>query len=68
MSAMPVGLTPGAATRRRAGRRTGQQVAFIAHGDLFVTDLSERDATVREKLAAGDSYLPRRANTCSFVT
>lgn len=54
MSALPVGLTPGPDDPQAQIAPNEQQVAFIAHGDLFVTDLSVRDATPREKLAAGD--------------
>lgn len=54
MSAMPVGLTPGEVDPQAHWSPRGRQVAFIAHGDLFVTDLTERDARATEKLAAGE--------------
>lgn len=34
--------------------QTGQQVAYLSHGDLFVADLSTRDATLKERYLAGD--------------
>lgn len=54
LSAMPVGLTPGADDTQARWSPTGQQVAFVAHGDLFVTDLTTRDATAKEKYLVGE--------------
>ncbi len=54
MSAMPVGLTPGADDTQARWSPNGQQVAFVAHGDLFVTDLTTRAATAKEKYLAGE--------------
>jgi hypothetical protein len=54
MSAVPVGVTPGTADPQTVWSPTGTQVAFIAHGDLFVTDLTIRDATAIEKYKAGE--------------
>lgn len=53
-SALPVGLTPDHDDPQAHWSPTGQQIAFVSHGDLFVTNLSVRDADPREKLAAGD--------------
>ncbi len=53
-SVAPVGVTPGADDPQAVWSPTGAQIAFIAHGDLFVTDLTMRDATPREKYAAGE--------------
>jgi hypothetical protein len=55
MSTAPVGLTPGADDPQAAWSPTGAQIAFIAHGDLFVTDLTMRDATAIEKYKAGET-------------
>ncbi len=51
-SALPisVGLDPGAGEEWSP---SGRQVAYLMHGDLFVTDLILRDPTVFEKLALG---------------
>lgn len=54
LSAIPVGLTPGSEEPQAAWSPKKNQVAFIAHGDLFVTDLLTRPATVEEKYAAGE--------------
>ena len=54
LSAVSVGITPGSDDPQAGWSPTGKAVAFIAHGDLFVTDLTERDATPQEKVAAGE--------------
>lgn len=54
-SAAPVGLTPGPDNPQAVWSPTGAQIAFIAHGDLFVTDLTMRNATVAEKYKAGET-------------
>lgn len=54
-SVIPVGLTPGFEYPQAQWSPTGGQVAFVGHGDLFVTDLLIRDASARQKLAAGDT-------------
>ncbi len=52
LSALPVSLAldPGP---YEAWSPSGRQVAYMMHGDLFVTDLIVRDASAREKLALG---------------
>ena len=54
-SAAPVGLTPGTDNPQAVWSPTGTQIAFIAHGDLFVTDLTMRDSTLTEKYKAGET-------------
>jgi hypothetical protein len=53
-SALPVGLTPGKYDPHVRWSPNGQQIAFLAHGDLFVTDLTTRPATPEEELGAGE--------------
>jgi hypothetical protein len=53
-SALPVGLTPGQDTPQARWSPNGQQIAFISHGDLFVTDLTTRQATPAEILGANE--------------
>lgn len=55
LSAMPVGLTPGAEDPLAVWSPNGRQIAFLDHGDLWVTDLSERDAQPKEKYLAGET-------------
>lgn len=54
-SAASVGVTPGTDNPQAAWSPTGAQIAYISHGDLFVTDLTVRNATVPEKYAAGET-------------
>lgn len=54
LSTLPVGLTPGTADPQAQWSPEGNQVAYVAHGDLFVSDLIERDARASEKMAAGE--------------
>lgn len=54
LSALPVGLTPGGDDPLAVWSPTGKQIAFLEHGDLYVTDLSERDARPQEKSLAGE--------------
>ncbi|BDI28689.1 hypothetical protein CCAX7_007400 [Capsulimonas corticalis] len=53
-AAAPLGVTPGGDPPRPQWSPTGEAVAFLSHGDLFVTDLVKRDATAREKLDSGE--------------
>ncbi|MEO7716855.1 MAG: hypothetical protein ABIY70_11665 [Capsulimonas sp.] len=50
----PLGVTPGPDPPHAQWSPTGQAVAFVAHGDLFVTDFVKRVASAREKLEAGE--------------
>ncbi|MCW3062304.1 MAG: hypothetical protein JWQ02_4125, partial [Capsulimonas sp.] len=50
----PLGVTPGPDPPHAQWSPTGQAVAFVAHGDLFVTDFVKRIASAREKLEAGE--------------
>lgn len=54
LSALPVGLTPGNNDPQVVWSPTGKQIAFLDHGDLFVTDLTEREATPNERYLAGE--------------
>jgi hypothetical protein len=54
LSAISVGLTPGMADPSAVWSPTGKQIAFLDHGDLWVTDLTERDATSKERYLAGE--------------
>ena len=53
-AAAPIGVTPGSEPPMPRWSPTGEAVAFLAHGDLFVSDLVKRAATDRETLNAGD--------------
>lgn len=55
LSALPVGLTPGGDDPLAVWSPNGRQIAFLDHGDLWVTDLSERDAQPKEKYLAGET-------------
>ena len=55
LSAMPVGLTPGDDDPTAVWSPNGKQIAFLDHGDLFVTDLSERTARAKERYLAGET-------------
>ena len=55
MSALAVGVTPGRDDPLAQWSPEGDAVAFIAHEDLFVADLTEQEATPREKVAAGET-------------
>ena len=54
-SVASVGVTPGNDDPQAVWSPNGAQIAFIAHGDLFVTDLTVRDATLTEKYKAGET-------------
>ena len=54
LSALPVGVTPGYDLPQEQWSPTGKAVAFIAHGDVFLTRLIKRLASSREKLTAGE--------------
>lgn len=54
LSAMSVGLTPGMADPSAVWSPTGKQISFLDHGDLWVTDLGERDAMPKERYLAGE--------------
>lgn len=54
LSTVPVGLTPGEDEPQAQWSPTGKQILYIAHGDLFVTDIKTDSATSLEKLAAGE--------------
>ena len=55
MSALTIGVTPGQDDPQAQWSPDGNSVAFIAHGDLFVSTLSEREASSRERLTAGET-------------
>jgi prepilin-type processing-associated H-X9-DG protein len=54
LSTLPVGLTPGKADPQAQWSPEGNQVAYVAHGDLFLSDLMPRDADATEKMAVGE--------------
>jgi prepilin-type processing-associated H-X9-DG protein len=54
LSHLAVGVSPGPAPPQASWSPQGDAVAYLAIGDLFVTDLVRADATSREKLAAGE--------------
>lgn len=54
-SAASVGITPGIDNPQAAWSPAGAQIAYISRGDLFVADLTVRNATVPEKYAAGET-------------
>ena len=47
------GLTPGDDDPQAAWSPNGKQIAFLAYGDLFVTDLTDPGPLPKEKLALG---------------
>lgn len=54
LSALAVDVTGGSDDPQARWAQTGRAVAYLSHGDLFVTDLSTRDATIKEKYFAGE--------------
>ncbi|BDI28690.1 hypothetical protein CCAX7_007410 [Capsulimonas corticalis] len=54
-SVLPLGVTPGYYKPQAQWSPTGKAVAFIAHGDLFLTTLVKRPANAWEKLAVGET-------------
>lgn len=54
LSAACVGISPGATNPKAVWSPTGDQIAYISRGDLFVTNLTVREAAVREKYDAGE--------------
>lgn len=54
LSALALDVTPGKDDPQPQWAQTGREVAYLSHGDLFVADLSTRDATIKEKYLAGD--------------
>lgn len=53
-SALALDVLPPVDGPRPQWAQTGRQVAYTNHGDLFVADLSTREATVKEKYFAGE--------------
>ena len=54
MSVLAVTVTPGQDDPQVEWSPDGESMAYIAHGDLFVSDLVKRPATPSEKVAAGE--------------
>jgi len=54
LSALALDVLSGDTDPQGRWAQTGQQVAYLSHGDLFVADLSTRDATLKERYFAGD--------------
>lgn len=54
LSALAVDVTGGSDDPQARWAQTGRAVAYLSHGDLFVADLSTRDATIKEKYFAGE--------------
>ncbi len=54
LSALAVDVTGGSDDPQARWAQTGRAVAYLSHGDLFVADLSTREATVKEKYFAGE--------------
>ncbi|MEO7717999.1 MAG: hypothetical protein ABIY70_17495 [Capsulimonas sp.] len=54
LSALLVGVVPSSDEPQIQWAPTGKAVAFIAHGDVFLTSLGKRNADTREKLTAGE--------------
>lgn len=54
-STLSVGLISGVAAGPPQWSPTGGQIAFVSHGDLFMTDLTPRDASARQKLLGGET-------------
>ncbi len=54
LSALALDVLPGKDDPQPQWAQTGQQVAYLSHSDLFVADLSTRDATLKEKYFAGE--------------
>ena len=55
LSALPVAVTPGSDPPQARWSPTGKAVAFVSHGDLFLTSLIKRPASSREQIAAGET-------------
>jgi prepilin-type processing-associated H-X9-DG protein len=55
LNLLAVAITPGKDDPKATWSPQGDAVAYIAHGDIFMTDLVRDDANPREKLAVGES-------------
>lgn len=54
LSTLALDVTGGRDDPQPQWAQTGREVAYLSHGDLFIADLSTRDATIKEKYLAGD--------------